>query len=96
VKLDGIRSKASELKGIQNEGEQKRKRIEALREEIDSHNFDQQLEEKSTAIRELESQRDKLDDEYASSTQQMESRSTLTVRKEEVQKFDLDIQTSYV
>ncbi|PVG02753.1 putative RAD50-DNA repair protein [Serendipita vermifera] len=94
VKLDGIRNKASELKGLQNEAEQKRKRIDTLKEEMISHNFDQKLEDKSTAMRELESQRDKLNQELVSSTQQMESRTTLGLRKQEVEKFDLDIQTS--
>ena len=74
--------------------EQKKQRLDALLKEIDANEYEKKLEEKSDAARALESQRDRLGNEMASSTQQMESRTNLSLRKEEAHKLDLEIQNT--
>lgn len=93
-RLDVIQTKSSELKIVLSDVKQKKARIDALNQESHAHEFDKKLEEKASAMRELESQRERLNNELASSTQQMESRTNLSLRKEEAQKLDLEIQNT--
>jgi outer membrane murein-binding lipoprotein Lpp len=77
---------------VSSDVEQKKNRLDTLLKEIEGNEYEGKLEEKSSAARALESQRDRLSNEMASSTQQMESRTNLALRKEEAQKLDLEIQ----
>jgi phage tail tape-measure protein len=82
------------LKIVASDVEQKKKRLDALLKEIDGNEYEKKLDEKSSAAHALESQRDRLGTEMASSTQQMESRTNLSLRKEEAHKLDLEIQNT--
>ncbi|KAG8832048.1 DNA repair protein rad50 [Serendipita sp. 399] len=93
LRLDNIHAKSSELKGVSSDIEQKSKRIEALREEIRSNDYEAKLEEKSNALRSLETQRERLNNEMTLSNQQMESRAALSLRKDEAQKLDSEIKS---
>ncbi|CCA77996.1 probable RAD50-DNA repair protein [Serendipita indica DSM 11827] len=95
AQIDSIQTKNSEFKGVTGEIEQKMKRIQTLQEELDASNYDAQLEQKSAAIHDLNRHYDRLNDELASSTLQMENRTTLSLRRDEAQKYELEIQTIF-
>lgn len=88
--------KSSDLKIVISDVKQKKDRIESLNQDFLAHQFDKKLDESSAALRELEGQRDRLSNELASSTQQMESRTSLNLRKEEAQKLDLEVHNACV
>jgi len=81
---------------VTSDVEQKKRRLDVLHKEIEDSQYEKRLEEKSSAARELESQRDRLNNEMASTTQQMESRTNLSLRKEEALKLDMEIENTYV
>ncbi|KAG8827144.1 DNA repair protein rad50 [Serendipita sp. 401] len=93
TRLDDIHVKSSELRGVSSDIEQKTKRMAALHEEIRSSDYDAKLEEKSNALRSLETQRERLSNEMTLSNQQMESRAALSLRKDEAQKLELEIKS---
>lgn len=74
--------------------EQKRNRIDGLKAEIVANGYEKQLEQKNATIRALEAERDHLSNEMASITQQMESRTNLTMRKEEARRLEAEIENT--
>lgn len=83
-----------DLRGVSSDVEQKRNRIEALKAEIATTGYEKQLDQKNTALRALEAERDRLTSEMASITQQMESRTNLSLRKEEARRLDDEIKNT--
>jgi hypothetical protein len=67
-----------------------------LREEISASGYQAKLDEKTATARGLDHQRDRLNDELTSSTQLMQSRANLSMRQEEAQKLDAEIQSMSV
>lgn len=82
----------SELKGIASEVQSKKERVAKLRDDIFSSQYQRQIEDRAAAIRRLDQERERLANELASNTQQMESRASLALRSEEALRLSTEIQ----
>lgn len=92
-KTDDIQRVLADLKRISSEAEQKREQITRLQKEMASSGYQAKLEEKAAMGRKLDDEREKLSNELTSLTQQMESRTSLSLKKEESQKLSAEIQS---
>jgi len=81
---------ASELRTLAGDIEEKKSRLEKIKEDIKAGNFDERLGEKAAKARSMEDQRDALNTELRSLSLQADSRARLDLKRAEMRSKTLD------
>jgi DNA repair protein RAD50 len=79
-----MQSLASELRTLAGDIEEKKSRLEKIKADIQTGNFDERLSTKATKARSMEDQRDTLNTELRGLSLQAESRARLDLKRAEV------------
>ncbi|KDQ62331.1 hypothetical protein JAAARDRAFT_66083 [Jaapia argillacea MUCL 33604] len=89
--LDASQSLAGKLRTVIGDIEEKKSRLEKLRQEIRAANYDERMSEKSKNARTLEDQREALNAELRSLSLQADSRARLDIKRTEMKTKETDV-----
>lgn len=81
--LDASQTINAELRGLSTDMEEKKTRLEKLKADIKSNNYDERVAEKSTKIRSMEDQKEALSQELRSLSLQADMRARLDIKRTE-------------
>ena len=82
--LDQTSSLTTDIRTLQGDIEEKKRRLDKVRQEIKDANYDERIAEKSSKARALEDQREDLNGEIRTLSLQADSRARLDIKRAEM------------
>ena len=94
--LDQTSSLTTDIRTLQGDIEEKKRRLERVRQEIKDMNYDEKIAEKSSKARALEDQREHLNAEIRTLSLQADSRARLDIKRAEMKSKKNEMQNMWV
>lgn len=90
--LDQTSSLTTDIRTLEGDIEEKKRRLEKVRQEIKVTNFDEKIAEKSSKARALEDRREDLNGEIRTLSLQADSRARLDIKRAEMKSKENEVQ----